>query len=152
MGKDTIRFRCITENLLNDGISVRVSTRGPSMFPLISPGDKITIKPETDYQIGDLVVFKRDDQMVCHRLVKVFERDGIRYCQSRGDSFFVPDDPVAADQLLGKVINIERGKVSIARGALLFMYPVLRISVLNALIVNSLMRLKAMFTSVKKLF
>ena len=152
MGKDTIRFRCITENLLNDGISVRVSTRGPSMFPPISPGDKITIKPETDYQTGDLVVFKRDDQMVCHRLVKVFERDGIRYCQSRGDSFFVPDDPVAADQLLGKVINIERGKVSFTRGTLLFMYPVLRIRGMNAFVVSSLVRLKAMFASVKKLF
>jgi signal peptidase I len=135
METDPIRVKGISGELLGSGMDVRVSTRGLSMFPLISTGDKITIHPEKDYEMGELIVFKRDGQMVCHRLVKVFEKDDVRYYQTRGDSFFGLDEPVTADQILGTVTKIDRGKVSFVRRMLLLLYPALKFGKLNAFLI-----------------
>ncbi|NJD54883.1 MAG: hypothetical protein FIA94_00580 [Nitrospirae bacterium] len=145
METDPVRFKGISGELLGNGYDVRISTRGMSMFPLVSTGDKITIAPGGNYEIGDLIVFKRDDQMVCHRLVRIFAKDGNNCYQTHGDSFFHPDDPVTADQILGKVIQIERANVSLPRRALLFMYPVLKFGRFNAYMVNALIKLRAIF-------
>jgi len=136
------KFKGISEDLLIDGFDVRISTRGPSMFPLIRTGDKITVNPEKNLNIGDIIVFKRDEQMVCHRLVKVFERDGIRYYQTRGDSHFNLDDPMTADQILGKVVRIERENVSLPRRILLLIHPALKFGRLNAIVISALIKIK----------
>ena len=131
-------------------MDVRTSTRGSSMYPLISTGDRITISPEKNLGIGNVIVFKRDDQMVCHRLVRVFEKDGMKYYQTRGDSFFNLDEPVTLNQILGKVIRIERKNMSFPRRILLFIYPTLKFGRFNAFVINALVKLRAMFNSVIK--
>jgi len=136
------KFKGISEDLLNNGIDVRINSRGLSMFPFIWTGDKITISPEKNLNIGDIIVFKRDDQTVCHRLVKVFEKAGIRYYQTRGDSHFNLDDPMTADQILGKVVRIEREKVPLPRRILLLIHPLLIFGSLNALVITLLMRFR----------
>jgi signal peptidase I len=146
---DVKTIKGMTENLLNDGIDVRISTRGPSMFPLISTGDKITIHFEKDYEMGELIVFKRDGQMVCHRLVNIFEQDGKRYYQTRGDSFFGLDEPVTSGQILGKVIKIERENVSLPRRILLFIFPALRFGRLNAFVISALIKIRRLIPSAK---
>ncbi len=132
------RLLGISEDLLSNGFDLRINTRGPSMFPLIGTGDKITISTIRNPKIGDILVFRRDDQMVCHRLVKAFERNGTRHFQTRGDSFFNPDEPVTADQILGRVIRIERGRIPLVRRILLFAYPVLRYGRLNGMVISAL--------------
>ena len=144
------KFKGISQDLLGNGLDIRISTRGSSMYPLISTGDKITISPEKNLGLGDVIVFKRDDQMVCHRLVRITEENGIKHYQTRGDSFFSLDDPVSAAQILGKVIRIERGNVSLVRRILLHMYPALKFGWLNAFVINALMKLRAMFSSGSK--
>ena len=141
------KLKDVSEAILNDGYNVRVSTRGPSMFPLIKTGDKITISPAKCFGVGDLIVFKRDEQMVCHRLVRVFEKDGIKYYQTRGDSFFSLDEPVTSDQILGKVTKIERENVSLMRRILLLIHPILKFSKMNASFMAILIKLKAIFQS-----
>ena len=132
----------LSEKLLQDGFDVRINTRGPSMFPLISTGDKITITPGKHFGIGALIVFRRDEQMVCHRLVKVFEKGGVKYYQTRGDSLFGLDEPVTSDQILGRVTKIERRDVSLARRLLLLIHPILKFGRMNAFAVAILIRLK----------
>jgi hypothetical protein len=149
MKTDQGRFKGISENLLDNGIDVRVSTRGPSMFPLISTGDKVTIHPEKNYEKGELIVYKRDGRMVCHRLANIFQQDGIKYYQTRGDSFIGLDDPVTANQILGKVIKIERENVSLPRRILLFIFPALRFGNVNASAIRSLTKIKAIISSRK---
>jgi hypothetical protein len=129
--------------LLDIGFDVCINTRGLSMFPLIYTGDRITVSPEKDLVIRDIILYKRDDQMVCHRLVRVFEKDGVKYYQTQGDSFFGLDEPVIAGQILGKVIRIERDNVSVARRILIFLHPVLKFSKLNAFVIAILIKLKA---------
>jgi signal peptidase I len=136
------KFKGISEDLLNNGIDVRINSRGLSMFPFIWTGDKITISPEKNLNIGDIIVFKRDDQTVCHRVVRVFEKDGIKYYQTRGDSHFNLDNPTTADQILGKVVRIERECVSLPRRILLFIHPALKFGRLNAIVISALIKIK----------
>ncbi len=105
------------------------------MFPLIITGDSIIVSPEKNPAVGDIIVFRREDQMVCHRLVKVFEKDGVSYFQTRGDSFLDLDEPITVHQIKGKVIAIERGHVSFIRKLFLFIRPALKFGCLNALLV-----------------
>jgi hypothetical protein len=137
----------VHKKLLEEGFDIRISSLGSSMFPLIATGDKITISPEKSFVVGNLIVFTRGEQMVCHRLVKVFEKGGIKYYQARGDSFFCLDDPVTSDQILGRVTKIERENVSVLRRILLFVHPVLRFSKINAFVIAILIRLKAFLPS-----
>lgn len=112
------------------------------MFPIIGTGDRITISPERNPGVGDIIVFKKNETMVCHRLVKTFEKDGARHYQTRGDSFFSPDEPVTPEQIVGKVISIDRSHVSLARKMLLLVHPFLKHCRLNALMVNVLLKVK----------
>jgi hypothetical protein len=136
------KFKGISEDLLNNGIDVRINTIGPSMFPIICSGDKITIRPEKSPSIGDIIVFKRGDAMVCHRLVKTFGKDGIRYYQTGGETLFGLDEPVTADQILGKVVRIERQNVSLQRRILLLIHPLLKLGRLNAIVISALIKIK----------
>ncbi|MEJ2683500.1 MAG: signal peptidase I [Candidatus Sulfobium sp.] len=132
------KVKDMSEDLLRNGFGVRISTLGLSMFPLIATGDRIVISPQRDFAIGDLVVFAKSDIMVCHRLAQVFAEDGIEYYRTRGDNCSGTDEPVPSDQIIGKVISIERARVSLARKILLFAYPVLRFARLNSLVVSVL--------------
>jgi len=135
----------ISEELLNDGIDVRIHTRGLSMFPTIHTGDRITISAEKEPTVGDLIVFKTYGWMTCHRLVRIFEKEGRKYYQTRGDSLFSQDEPITADQILGKVKKVERRHVSIARKILILTHPILKFGRLNALAIAFFIRLKAVF-------
>lgn len=132
----------ISEELLHRGFNVRITTRGSSMFPLIRAGDRITISPDSDPKIGDMVVFRRNGSMVCHRLVKMFEKDGITHYQSRGDTVSVLDEPILRHELLGKVIKIDMMSLSRARRILLLIYPVIRWGRLNGVLLPALMKLR----------
>jgi hypothetical protein len=111
------------------------------MFPLIRAGDLITISPDTQPKIGDMVVFRRNGAMVCHRLVKMCEKDGIIHYQTRGDTVSSLDDPILRHEILGKVIRIDMMSLSLARRMLLLIYPVIRYGRLNAFVLPALMKL-----------
>lgn len=132
----------ISEELLKKGSSVRITAYGSSMFPVIGTGDRITISPERNPKVGDMIVFRRRDGMICHRLVKVFEMDGTVNYQTRGDSIFGLDDPVLPGDILGKVIRIEMGRVSAFRRLLLFFYPLFRYGRLNTFLFSAMLMLK----------
>ena len=51
--------------------------------------------------------------MFGHRPSKGFEKKGVKYYQTRGDSFFGLDEPITSDQILGKVAEIKRKNVSL---------------------------------------
>lgn len=141
----------IFEDLLNHGYNLKIKTLGSSMFPVLRTGDRIIVAPERDFNVGDLLVFKQDDQMVCHRFVKIFEKDGIKYFQTRGDSFFGLDEPVTAGQILGKVVRIERENLSFPRRVLLLLYPALKFGKVNAFVISALVKIKNCLPTKKSL-
>lgn len=80
-----------------------------SMWPLISPHDQINeIKPQTTYDIDDIVVFRQDDLLIAHRIIYFsITSSGIEYI-TQGDNNRQADSRIKKTQILGKVISIKR--------------------------------------------
>ena len=139
------KLKNISEHLLSDGFNVRLNTRGFSMFPLIRTGDRIIIKPVRSPAPGDVIVFKRNDELVCHRLKRIFVKNGISFLQTKGDNHFKPDEPITPSDILGKIVEIDRGNVAFGRKMLLACYPLLRFGYLNAILVAVLIQIRKLF-------
>lgn len=78
-----------------------------SMEPTYSPGDMVITVPQDSYAIGDVVTFQpisNDPTLVTHRIVAQRSgSDGVSYL-TRGDANGSADDPIVADQVMGKVL------------------------------------------------
>lgn len=92
-------------SLENTG-ALRLRVSGSSMLPAVRPGDVLSIRrcAATEARAGDLVLFRRGDRLFVHRVL----RAAAGAVETRGDAMDVPDPPVAAPDLLGKVVAIER--------------------------------------------
>ena len=66
------------------------------------------VRTERSIRFGDVIVFDRDGQMVCHRVVRI--RRGPLGCEfvTKGDPVPGFDEPVPGTALLGRVIRIKR--------------------------------------------
>jgi signal peptidase I len=96
--------------LLAEGTTIRVKAEGFSMYPCIKPGSILHIEPvEPDYQLlpGEIIAWKRESGFVVHRLVRIYERENMKYFVTRGDSIMDEDEPVLSEQIAGRVIKVE---------------------------------------------
>ncbi|MFC2086177.1 signal peptidase I [Bacteroidota bacterium] len=99
-----------SEALLDEGKTLKITVTGISMSPFLKEGDLIYIKkfnPER-YQIGDVVVFKKDDKYIVHRLISFKTTNSRKYAQTKGDSVLKFDMPVDITEILGKVCLVKR--------------------------------------------
>lgn len=91
--------------LLSQGNSAELTATGYSMFPALRPGDKALVKPLKKNKPpvqGSIIVARRDDTLVLHRLVKISkDATGSTVYITRGDSRTEDDPPWQADQLIG---------------------------------------------------
>ena len=72
-----------------------------SMSPQINPGELIIIKEYTNYQVGDIVTYKVDDEhLITHRIIEKQDNQII----TKGDFNNIVDDPININQIQGKVI------------------------------------------------
>lgn len=96
---------------LAEGKEVRLRVDGTSMSPLLKPGDQVVLQRATPQQLqkGDLVVVRRQHDMVTHRLV----HQNAGQWLTKGDNSRYPDLPALENQVLGKVIAIEKNKKTI---------------------------------------
>jgi len=77
-----------------------------SMFPTLLKGDVIEVAPPDGVRPGDIVVFRRADMLVCHRLTGL----GPGEVRTQGDHARAPDPPVPRHELLAKVTAVIRGR------------------------------------------
>ena len=101
----------VSAKLLAQGYSVRFSAPGTSMGATIRDGEAITVAPAEPEEItlGDIVAYRRGHQLIAHRVVRFGRRDradGAFFV--RGDAACTCDAPVAPEQILGKVVSVER--------------------------------------------
>ena len=91
---------------LAEGKEVRLRVDGTSMLPSLKPGDVVVLKPVEPEQLqkGDLVVVRREHDLVTHRLIGQQAGQWL----IKGDNCRYPDPPAAEMMILGKVIAIER--------------------------------------------
>ena len=106
----------LTTQLLRDGQSVRFHAPGRSMYPTIREGEAITVEPilPSEVKVGDIILYRSDDGVIAHRVARIErgENDGRRFIL-RADTWGEYDEPVQADQVMGKVVSTERGGRSI---------------------------------------
>lgn len=127
-------FSKILEETLNFGHSIRFSAPGDSMYPTICDGDLITVQPikPSDIIVGDIILYRHGYGVVGHRVVNIQAPQSsacpVEFCAAdpalcrdstgvpstqhlfflRGDAAINDDFPVHADQILGKVVSLER--------------------------------------------
>lgn len=93
---------------LENSYDLQVKTLGYSMFPFIKYGDSITISSLKDSpKIGDLILFKKKEKLILHRLIKIKYNSGPVFI-TKGDSSFNYDEPIIESEILGKAIEIKR--------------------------------------------
>jgi len=117
----------LTTELLSQGATVRFRPSGRSMYPSIREGELITVEPvkPRDVKLADIVLYRSERGLIAHRVV------GSSPTQSsvlsphhslllKGDASLCCDQPVAAQQILGRVVRVQRNGRSLAlatRGA-----------------------------------
>jgi hypothetical protein len=91
---------------LKPGQTCQLKVNGNSMLPTLRFGDRITVRaePQADLKIGDLAVFRLGEFFVIHRLVERRSPDLI----FKGDARWLCDPPVSPQDVLGRVITVER--------------------------------------------
>jgi len=119
----------LTTELLSRGTTVRFRPSGRSMYPSIREGELITVEPvvASDVTLGDIVLYRSERGLIAHRVVGTDQP--LSPTQSSvlsphyfllGDASLSCDQPVEAQQILGRVVGVERDGRSVAlasRGA-----------------------------------
>ncbi len=109
-------FACVSHELLNLGCCVSFRAPGNSMMPTIFDGERVTVRPvsSSDIKPGDIILYRYPGSIVAHRVVRIEKRDsGAPRFILRGDALGAPDEAVEVDQVLGKIVSVERGGHSI---------------------------------------
>jgi hypothetical protein len=130
-------FLDVSTELLQCGHSVRFQAPGRSMHPTIKEGETITVEPVEPPAVrtGDIILYRTEAGVIAHRVIRIEQRDSsdeaalsaersvLKHrpspCQSsslspqplfflRGDASVNYDCPVEGEQVLGKVISVER--------------------------------------------
>src|SRR3990167_10204427 len=105
-------FFYLAETILKQGNCIKFKAEGGSMSPSIRSGDIVEVGPVTDeITSGDIILYRsRENTAVVHRVIKKNESGGIL---TKGDSSLDFDSPITNEQVLGKVIEVERRGINI---------------------------------------
>ncbi len=87
-------FKCIAE--------------GTSMEPTIKSGNTITLIKSNHYKINDIVLFNLNNYTFLHRIVCTFISGKKKFFITRGDANNIDDKPIMENQIIGKVVHIEK--------------------------------------------
>jgi hypothetical protein len=102
----------LVAEVLRTGGKVRLAARGHSMLPTLWPGDLLTVQVTPFEQLcpGDVVLYQRWERFFIHRVLRKqcgTESDRPSLV-TRGDSMTGSDACVLPEELLGKVVSVER--------------------------------------------
>ncbi len=130
-------FPEIITELLQDGHKVSFRAPGHSMFPTIMANETIIVEPiePGTVKLGDIVLYRTNGRLIAHRVICIQQQinqtellsqvsskrssnahshpqssvlSPHHYYILRGDASVTCDDPVRVEQILGKVVSIER--------------------------------------------
>ena len=101
----------LSTELLGRGKRVRFKAPGRSMYPAIRENEAITVEPikPRDVKVGDIILYRSGESLVAHRVIRIEKGEGSasRFIL-REDTWGTLDEPVEAEQILGKVVSVER--------------------------------------------
>lgn len=104
----------ISDLLLREG-NINLRILGSSMYPALRQGDTIRVEPTSiqGLRIGDIALFHRGGQLICHRIVKKHQTNGKVFIVTKGEIGSCRDEPVPAEDILGKVVEVKKGGIAI---------------------------------------
>lgn len=98
----------LLQAVMKESISFTFRVSGTSMFPFIRVGDVVTVSPQRGRapQSGDVVLRLAADgqQVLVHRVIGTSGRA----CLTRGDASPTADGLVAVENVLGRIVALER--------------------------------------------
>jgi signal peptidase len=87
------------------------------MHPSIKHGETITVEAvsPSDVKCGDIALYRHEAGIVVHRVVAIkrTKPEDVAMFSLRGDASATCDQPVRPEQILGKVISVERSDSNI---------------------------------------
>jgi hypothetical protein len=104
-------FAELVKESVRDGISLRFSAPGKSMSPSIEDGDVITVAPcgFSEVRLGDVVLFyEQNIDLMAHRVIRICRNEGAEFLVARGDVGRSICSRVTPEQVLGRVVAVER--------------------------------------------
>jgi signal peptidase I len=87
---------------------------GTSMLPTIAPGQQVVVECGREPAVGDVAVFRLNNQVMVHRVVA----QAGTWLMTWGDANWLPDEPVEASHLIGMVRGVAPGPRSLLRAVL----------------------------------
>ena len=109
-------LKAISQLWRREGRTFVTTFAGTSMLPSIAPGEPVSVECGLVPEIGDVVMFLRDDQIGVHRLVA-------HCCDALvtwGDANPLPDFPIDTERVVGTIRGIPQRPASFYRSAVLF--------------------------------
>jgi signal peptidase I len=104
-------FLAVAGGLLSRGHRVRFRAEGGSMHPAIRGDEAILVEPvsPTHLKKGDIALYLSGRGITAHRVVRIESRDEqAPVFLTRGDAPGSAYEPVEQEQILGKVVSVER--------------------------------------------
>lgn len=104
---------CLFKERVEQGKIVDLEIEGDSMSPFLSRGDTISVRKVEfqDLRRGDIVVYRADKRLHAHRYIYLAPSNKL---VTKGDNNSHFDSlPIPAEQLIGKVVLIKKGKRTI---------------------------------------
>lgn len=89
--------------------STLVGYSSNSMSPLLSENAKgIEIKPSSpkEIHVGDIISYKKNNEIISHRVIEIGEDEKGWYCKTKGDNSLVEDGKIRFDQITGILVVI----------------------------------------------
>jgi Peptidase S24-like len=108
---DSDLFVGLTRDLLQRGCNVRFRANGTSMHPTIRDGEVVTVAPLSgdSFAVGDVLLCRLGRRPTAHRVVTVQSADdGRPVLHLQGDNLYSPDRPVRAEDVIGRVLTVNR--------------------------------------------
>ncbi len=101
----------LSRDILEKGKSIRFQAKGWSMRPFIRDGDFIVVSPVKSSSIrkGDVVFYPNaENKIIVHRIIRKYKQKGRMTVLIKGDASFSSPEKMDIQNVLGKVIAIER--------------------------------------------
>jgi len=107
--QEGLKCSLATEVLQSTG-RLQFRATGLSMLPTLWPGDCLTIQSYNfeDTEAGDVVLYAQSGRLFVHRIIRKRHLADSKSLITRGDCMTEEDPPVQENDVLGKVIAIER--------------------------------------------
>ncbi len=103
-------FGALSAAVLERGGDLRFRACGNSMLPFIRDGDALLVRPGLETRPGDVVLCRAGDgRLLAHRVARVHRRSRPHSILLHGDACPWPDGLVPLENVLGRVVAVERG-------------------------------------------